>query len=144
AQPILICAIIINTTTHNSNKCDNMPRGDGTGPEGMGPMTGRGLGYCTGHSTPGFTKGPGRGLARGFGRGIGRGLGRGFRGGRRRFAPRREMIPVPVGMPRGPQQGTYYSGYDKEDEIEDLKDYAESLKRELEEVEGRLEELSKE
>ncbi|NLG67487.1 MAG: DUF5320 domain-containing protein, partial [Actinobacteria bacterium] len=25
-----------------------MPRGDGTGPEGMGPMTGRGAGYCAG------------------------------------------------------------------------------------------------
>ena len=23
-----------------------MPRGDGTGPEGKGPRTGRGLGYC--------------------------------------------------------------------------------------------------
>lgn len=25
-----------------------MPRGDGTGPRGFGPMTGRGLGYCQG------------------------------------------------------------------------------------------------
>jgi len=31
-----------------------MPRGDGTGPGGMGPMTGRAAGYCAGYSMPGF------------------------------------------------------------------------------------------
>lgn len=31
-----------------------MPRGDGTGPMGMGSMTGRGMGYCTGNNAPGF------------------------------------------------------------------------------------------
>jgi hypothetical protein len=31
-----------------------MPRGDRTGPAGMGPMTGRAAGYCTGSGTPGF------------------------------------------------------------------------------------------
>ena len=31
-----------------------MPRGDGTGPMGMGPMTGRGMGYCTGYSSSRF------------------------------------------------------------------------------------------
>lgn len=31
-----------------------MPRGDGTGPMGMGPMTGRAAGYCAGYPTPGF------------------------------------------------------------------------------------------
>ena len=31
-----------------------MPFGDGTGPGGMGPMTGRGAGYCTGFARPGF------------------------------------------------------------------------------------------
>ena len=40
-----------------------MPRQDGTGPCGEGPMTGRGLGPC------------GRGLARGLGRGLRRGFG---------------------------------------------------------------------
>jgi len=33
-----------------------MPFGDGTGPRGMGPMTGRGTGYCAGFSQPGFAK----------------------------------------------------------------------------------------
>jgi hypothetical protein len=37
-----------------------MPKLDKTGPQGQGPMTGRGLGPC------------GQGLRRGFGRGLGR------------------------------------------------------------------------
>jgi len=32
----------------------NMPRGDGTGPAGMGPMTGRAAGYCAGYPVPGY------------------------------------------------------------------------------------------
>ena len=31
-----------------------MPAGDGTGPRGMGPMTGRAAGYCAGYPVPGF------------------------------------------------------------------------------------------
>jgi len=50
-----------------------MPRGDGTGPLGMGPMTGRGAGFCAGFGVPGF-------MNRGFGFfGRGRGGGRGWR-----------------------------------------------------------------
>lgn len=48
-----------------------MPRGDGTGPQGQGPMTGRGMGYCAGYPAPGFMN-PGIG---GRGRGMGRGMG---------------------------------------------------------------------
>ena len=44
-----------------------MPYQDGTGPQGQGPLTGRGLGPC--------------------GRGFRRGFGRGFKMGFRRFAP---------------------------------------------------------
>ena len=58
-----------------------MPRGDGTGPMGMGPMTGRATGYCAGYASPGYANpGPGRGPWGGGGR-WGRGLGLGFRGG---------------------------------------------------------------
>ena len=54
-----------------------MPYGDGTGPGGMGPMTGRSAGYCAGYTVPGFQNSmPGRGA---FGRGIGRRGGRGWR-----------------------------------------------------------------
>ena len=67
----------------------NMPRGDGTGPLGQGPMTGRGLGYCAGYNMPGFANpegyGNGRGMAWGRGGGGGRGLA--FRRGRGGFFP---------------------------------------------------------
>ncbi|RUM33674.1 MAG: hypothetical protein DSY33_03955 [Archaeoglobus sp.] len=58
-----------------------MPGGDRTGPLGLGPRTGRGLGYCSGYNRPGFmTGGFGRGRGRGrAGRGGGRGRGRGRR-----------------------------------------------------------------
>ena len=48
-----------------------MPRGDGTGPMGMGPMTGRGAGYCAGFPTPGFMNPIGGRLGMGLGRGRG-------------------------------------------------------------------------
>jgi len=52
-----------------------MPRGDGTGPAGAGPMTGRAAGYCAGYPVPGFTNsGSGRGYW-----GRDRGGGRGWR-----------------------------------------------------------------
>ena len=50
-----------------------MPRGNRTGPTGMGPQTGRGMGYCSGNADPGYAW-PGRG----FGRGLGFGRGFGF------------------------------------------------------------------
>jgi len=45
-----------------SNMSDNltekevidMPRGDGTGPGGLGPMTGRAAGFCAGYPVPGY------------------------------------------------------------------------------------------
>ncbi len=63
-----------------------MPGGDRTGPLGLGPRTGRGMGYCSGYNRPGFMNrwfgrfGFGR-FGRGFsrGRGFGRGFGRGWR-----------------------------------------------------------------
>ncbi len=55
-----------------------MPRGDGTGPMGMGPMTGRGAGYCAGYAVPGFANVRGNW-------GGGRGWGGGGRGWRNRF-----------------------------------------------------------
>ncbi|MBM4094847.1 MAG: hypothetical protein FJ276_36370 [Planctomycetes bacterium] len=52
-----------------------MPGGDRTGPMGMGPMTGRGAGYCAGAVAPGdANRMPGGGFV-----GRGRGGGRGWR-----------------------------------------------------------------
>jgi hypothetical protein len=56
-----------------------MPRNDGTGPMGMGPMTGRGAGLCRGDAAQDYTNLPVYGC--GFGRGRGLGGGRGFGGG---------------------------------------------------------------
>ena len=67
-----------------------MPRFDGTGPNGMGSQTGRGLGRCASNNVDqtnvnereyygrGLGRGLGRGAGRGLGRGAGRGSGRGF------------------------------------------------------------------
>lgn len=56
-----------------------MPYGDGTGPMGAGPQTGRGAGFCAGFRVPGFMNRPwfGRGFLGNSGW-IGRG-GRGWR-----------------------------------------------------------------
>ena len=48
-----------------------MPGGDGTGPEGLGPMTGRAAGLCAGYGVPGYANPVG-----------GRGWNRGGRGRR--------------------------------------------------------------
>ena len=50
----------------------SMPRGDRTGPMGMGPRTGRAAGYCAGYDMPGYMNPiPGRGFwgSGGWGRG---------------------------------------------------------------------------
>ena len=54
-----------------------MPRGDGTGPMSGGPMTGRGLGFCSGDNVVKY----GNGLRMGLGLGCRRGFGGGFRRG---------------------------------------------------------------
>jgi hypothetical protein len=76
-----------------------MPRGDGTGPTGMGSGTGRARGYCSGSDTPGFADAPGRGgFRQGIGRGCGRGMGRGGVRGAWRQGP---MGTGPVGPASG-------------------------------------------
>ena len=91
-----------------------MPGGDGTGPGGMGPMTGRAAGYCAGYPMPGYLNPiAGRGLGFGWGRGFGRGrgLGLGFRGGRgsgndwgAAYGPAVLPYAAPYGTPPSPQQ----------------------------------------
>jgi len=111
-----------------------MPSGDRTGPEGFGPRTGRGFGYCNGYDTPGYTKGMPRG-GRGYARGAGRGLGRGFGLGRRRgFYP----YPAEQYMPNG-----IHPTMNKEDEKNYLKEIIETLENELRTIKDRLQELEK-
>jgi len=112
-----------------------MPYGDGTGPMGYGPMTGRAAGYCAGYNVPGYMN-PTPGWGRGYwGRGRG---GRGFR--RWAWNP----------WAYAPYAGAYapYAGYPypptPEQELDVLKNQAEDLKVTLDEVNARIEELSKE
>lgn len=48
-----------------------MPYGDGTGPNGQGPLTGRGFGRCGGGYTNNRFYGRGHGFRRGYGMGFG-------------------------------------------------------------------------
>lgn len=116
-----------------------MPRGDRTGPNGMGPMTGRGAGYCSGSTVPGYMN-PygGRGLGRGFGygagfgRAYGHGFGRGFGYGLgygRLWANPYGAAPV---APLTPQA-----------EQDLLNRQTELLESELQAIRKRLEELNK-
>ncbi len=103
-----------------------MPGRDQTGPRGMGPRTGRGLGYCRDTAVPGFTGGYGRG---GFGRG------RGFRNG---FC----MTGRP-GWRRSGLPAVLPNEYDPETEKTDLQNEANALQAELEAIQQRLHALQK-
>ncbi len=113
-----------------------MPRGDGTGPGGMGPMTGRGAGYCAGYSAPGYVNPVcGRVAGFGFGRGAGRGFGRG---------PVRASGPFAGGylFYGAPFQAPYASGeITPGREADMLKKQAAVLQDELEAVQRRVKEL---
>ena len=105
-----------------------MPGGNRTGPAGMGPMTGRGAGFCAGYNTPGYTHpvgGCGMGMGRGRGMGMGRGMGygRGFAG-----AGNAGAYPVPVAQALTPEQ-----------ELEGLKGQAESIENSLDQIKARIE-----
>jgi hypothetical protein len=105
-----------------------MPRGDGTGPMGLGPMTGRGMGYCAEYVTPGFTNQmPGRGMGRGRGMGFGRGRGMGW--GRGWVMP---GYPAPYAVPIAPQE-----------ESAALREQAKYLSESLDGINKRLAELEK-
>jgi hypothetical protein len=107
-----------------------MPGGDGTGPRGMGPMTGRGAGYCAGFPGPGYLAGPRRGV--GFGFGGGRGRGNWFR--------------PDWGPYGGVERGYYPYPYrrTREEEIELLRADAQYLRETLDEIVKRIEELEQE
>lgn len=135
----------------------DMPGGDGTGPAGMGQMTGRAAGYCAGYPVPGFMNpipgrgfGFGRGRGSGWGRGygFGRGLGLGFRGGRGwagywgapYAAP---AYPYAGAMPpyTAPYTAPYGAGPTPEQEADMLKGQAEYFEDALEGIRKRIAEL---
>ena len=119
-----------------------MPRGDGTGPIGLGPMTGRAAGYCAGYPVPGFMNPYGGRLGLGFGygrgRGYGRGFGRGIRGYSRGFWP---AYPYPIASPMPYGGGFYQPAAEPKQEMEMLAEEAKALKEELEAINKRITEL---
>jgi hypothetical protein len=98
-----------------------MPGGDGTGPMGFGPMSGRAAGYCAGYPVPGYMNSARGGF---WGRGRGRGWGRGF-GWARGFGFWPASIPAQT-----PEQ-----------ELDGLKQQAELLQSSLNEINSRIEQL---
>jgi hypothetical protein len=135
-----------------------MPGGDRTGPQGMGPMTGRGAGFCGGYAGAGFenpvpgrgfgrgmgrSRGMGFGRGRGFGDGIGRGRGMGFgrswgagfRGGR--------GSRVDYGYDL-PYAGPSYRAPTKRQEIESLRQQARYAESALADIQQRIAELETE
>ena len=120
-----------------------MPGGDGTGPGGIGPMTGRAAGYCAGYSAPGYMNPLG---GRGFGAwGRGGGWGRrnwfyatGLTGWQRAGYgyPAWGGVP-PAAAPAVP----FWPAATSEQEIDMLKRQAEYLEDALATTRKRLEEL---
>ncbi len=100
-----------------------MPAGEGTEPRGMGPMSGKAVGYCIEQQAPGYAS-PGNhsGMGRGHGRGFGRGRGRRYRGGITGIS-----VPAPTAT--------------REQELEMLKRQAEYFKRAGEDISARIEEI---
>jgi hypothetical protein len=123
-----------------------MPRFNGTGPMGAGPMTGGARGYCNpagaGYA-PAYGRGygPGYGRGRDFGAGFGAGFGRGRGKGYGRGFGWRSSYPA-GGTGYGPSYGAPYQ-MNPSEEMNMLRTEAESMKRGLDEISRRLEELEK-
>ena len=129
-----------------------MPGGDGTGPVGMGPMTGRAAGYCAGFGAPGYMNPvPGRGFG-GRGRGFGRGGGRGGHGWRHQFfatgltGRQRAVMGYPAFGGAVPAAAACAAPFvptvTKEQELDALKGQAEYFEDALEGIRKRIEELA--
>lgn len=109
-----------------------MPGGDRTGPQGEGPRTGRGLGYCAEYDQPDYTT-PQQGQRFGFGRG-GRGNRR-SRGWRNRSN---------AGFQPGRRRGGIDLNPDAQDQdIGSLKAQLQELQNTLNEVQNRLDQFEK-
>ena len=117
-----------------------MPFGDGTGPQGLGPRTGRGAGYCAGFGMPGSMNPVPGGAGFGFGRGRAMGcqwFGRG-RGWRNWYRA--------TGLPRWARTGygyPYAPSFTAKEETNLLREEAEFLKKQLEDIENRISTLEK-
>jgi hypothetical protein len=82
-----------------------MPVGDGTGPMGMGPMSGKAAGYCVEQQAPGYAR---PGCDSGMGRGFGRGRGKCYRGGSTGIANAAPAATREQGLEALKQQAEYF------------------------------------
>jgi len=114
-----------------------MPYGDGTGPVGMGPMTGRGAGYCAGYGLPGYAN-PVRGGGMGARGGWGGGWGRGWRW-RNWYYGAPAWHPLGCATPWG--YDPYGSPPTEEQQAEFLRTQAKALQQELDVINRQLDEL---
>jgi hypothetical protein len=109
-----------------------VPFGDGTGPMGMGPMIGRGAGYCGGYGRPGFTN-PAFGPAGGYGYGY---RGYGYPGYGALYGYSATPYAPPIGVPPA-------SVMNSEQEYDYLKNQVQIVRSQLEQIESRMRELEK-
>lgn len=109
-----------------------MPGGNGTGPMGMGSMTGRAAGFCAGFGMAGYANSPaGRGFGGGYGRrrNAGRGLQYGFHA---------------TGLPGWMRFGGYDAPYQDTDpdlDKQTLKNQVKAMQSELDFIKKRLSEI---
>lgn len=109
-----------------------MPGGDRTGPMGTGPMTGRRMGWCAGADHAG----PGTGFGRGF-----RGRGRG--GWRHRGAWWQERDEMAETLAREPPSPSQVRGASPDQDLDALKQQANTLTSMLEELRIRIARLER-
>jgi len=116
-----------------------MPREDGTGPLGMGLMSGKGAGYCGGYTfnKPAFENCTNKGFGWSCGFGI-CGFGRGSRGWRHQF--------YATGLPgwvRGSATQGAYQTLDKDIEKKNLNNRVASLKAQIDQINKTIEHIEK-
>jgi hypothetical protein len=125
----------------------DMPGGDGTGPRGFGPMTGRTAGFCSGSGVPGYAN---NAFGRGF-RAWGRGRGGGSRGFRNWFygTGLTGWQRAAGGMPAWGNPFVYGGYYQapampfavRDQELDSLKAQAEYLEDTLEAIQRQIREI---
>ena len=108
-----------------------MPRGNGRGPMGSGPMTGRGAGFCGGYGAPGYMNFGGMGVRCGRS-----GFGGGGHGWRNRY-----YETGLTGWMRSEQYGGTCVNTDQEQVKQTLKARVEALQAELDIMRKRLDSL---
>ena len=121
-----------------------MPGGDGTGPAGLGPMTGRAAGYCAGYPVPGYMNPIGGRGHWGWGRGGVWGRRRPFYGTALAGWPRAAYGWPSYGAPGAyptPYAAPFVPTLTRQQQLDALKGQAEYFEDALDGIRKRIEEL---